>query len=73
MKKVKRKKDPPRKATVIDAYIGERMRERRQVLKKWGKQTSRRPWAFQSSKFRSKKPATTGSARRGCSAFAALF
>jgi transcriptional regulator with XRE-family HTH domain len=33
MKKVKRKKDAPRKATVIDAYIGERMRERWQVLK----------------------------------------
>jgi transcriptional regulator with XRE-family HTH domain len=33
MKKPKRKKDAPRKATAIDAYIGDRMRERRQVLK----------------------------------------
>jgi DNA-binding XRE family transcriptional regulator len=32
MKKAKRNKDAPRKPTVIDAYIGERMRERRQML-----------------------------------------
>jgi transcriptional regulator with XRE-family HTH domain len=33
MKKPKRKKDAPRKATAIDAYIGDRMRERRQLLR----------------------------------------
>jgi DNA-binding XRE family transcriptional regulator len=32
MKKPKRKKDAPRKATAIDAYIGERMRTRRHAL-----------------------------------------
>jgi transcriptional regulator with XRE-family HTH domain len=33
MKKPKRKKDAPRKATAIDAYIGDRMRKRRHAVK----------------------------------------
>jgi transcriptional regulator with XRE-family HTH domain len=33
MKKAKRKKDAPRSATAIDAYIGAQIRKRRHVLK----------------------------------------
>jgi hypothetical protein len=69
MKKPKRKKDAPRKATAINAYIGDRMRERRQVLK-MGQADIAKALGIQSSKLRSMKPATIGSARRGCTAFA---
>jgi DNA-binding XRE family transcriptional regulator len=69
MKKAKRKKDAPRSATAIDAYIGAQIRKRRRALKMHQAQLAKK-LDVTKQQIQSTNLARTASARRGCSAFA---